>query len=116
MTLAFIGQLNHAGLSLSIGLAACLNASLLYWQLRKKNIFMPQPGWSSFLIRLLIAVVVMAGALFAMLLWMPAWEQGSMLWRLLRLAAGFGGGGGGYFLALGLLGFRLRDHPRRHPV
>ncbi len=38
MNLAFIGPLKHAGLSLSIGLAACLNASLLYWQLRKQKI------------------------------------------------------------------------------
>ncbi|WP_442796557.1 murein biosynthesis integral membrane protein MurJ [Pantoea vagans] len=116
MNLAFIGPLKHAGLSLSIGLAACLNASLLYWQLRKKNIFMPQPGWSSFLLRLLIAVVAMAGALFAMLQWMPAWEQGAMLWRLLRLAAVCAVGGGAYFLALGLLGFRLRDYARRTTV
>ncbi len=49
MNLAFIGPLKHAGLSLSIGLAACLNASLLYWQLRKQNIFTPQPGWMWFL-------------------------------------------------------------------
>ena len=38
MNLAFIGPLKHAGLSLSIGLAACLNAALLYWQLRKQKI------------------------------------------------------------------------------
>ncbi len=37
MNLAFIGPLKHAGLSLSIGLAACLNAGLLYWQLRKQG-------------------------------------------------------------------------------
>lgn len=36
MNLAFIGPLQHAGLALSIGLAACLNAGLLYWQLRKQ--------------------------------------------------------------------------------
>jgi putative peptidoglycan lipid II flippase len=46
MNLAFIGPLKHAGLSLSIGLAACLNAGLLYWQLRKQDIFTPQPGWA----------------------------------------------------------------------
>lgn len=46
MNLAFIGPLKHAGLSLSIGLAACLNASLLYWQLRKQKIFTRNPaGW-----------------------------------------------------------------------
>lgn len=48
MNTAFIGPLKHAGLSLSIGLAACLNAGLLYWQLRKQDIFTPQPGWGSF--------------------------------------------------------------------
>ena len=52
MNLAFIGPLRHAGLSLSIGLAACLNASLLYWQPRKQKIFTPQPGWMAFLLRL----------------------------------------------------------------
>ena len=60
MDLAFIGPLKHAGLSLSIGLAACLNASLLYWQLRKQKIFTPQPGWTWFLARLVISVLVMS--------------------------------------------------------
>src|SRR6185436_479029 len=31
MNLAFIGVLRHAGLALSIGLGACLNAGLLYY-------------------------------------------------------------------------------------
>ncbi|MCS5948109.1 hypothetical protein LNP05_13290 [Klebsiella pneumoniae subsp. pneumoniae] len=44
MNLAFIGPLKHAGLSLSIGLAACLNAALLYWQLRKQKNFHPAAG------------------------------------------------------------------------
>ncbi|MBU5900578.1 lipid II flippase MurJ, partial [Vibrio cholerae O1] len=70
--------LKHAGLSLSIGLAACLNASLLYWQLRKQKIFQPEPGWARFLIRLIIAVLVMAGALIGMMMVMPAWDIGSM--------------------------------------
>lgn len=45
MNLAFVGPLKHAGLALSIGLASCFNASMLYWQLRKKNIFKPLAGW-----------------------------------------------------------------------
>jgi putative peptidoglycan lipid II flippase len=113
MNLAFIGPLKHAGLSLSIGLAACLNAALLYWQLRKQDIFQPQPGWFSFLTRLLIAVVVMAAALFGILQVMPAWEEGQMWWRLIRLAAVCAIGGGAYFVMLGLLGFRPRDFARR---
>jgi len=113
MNLAFIGPLKHAGLALSIGLAACLNAALLYWQLRKKNIFIPQPGWHSFLLRLVLSVVVMAAVLVGVLMLMPAWENGSMLWRLLRLAAVCAVGGGSYFVMLGLMGFRLRDFNRR---
>lgn len=75
MNLCFIGPLKHAGLSLSIGLAACLNAALLFWQLRKKNFFEPQPGWRSFLVRLILAVIVMAAVLYAVLQFMPSWGR-----------------------------------------
>ncbi len=44
MNLAFIGPLQHAGLALSIGLAACLNAGLLYWQLRKQRLYPAATG------------------------------------------------------------------------
>ncbi|WP_075180975.1 murein biosynthesis integral membrane protein MurJ [Pantoea sp. 1.19] len=113
MNLALIGPLKHAGLALSIGLAACLNAGLLYWQLRKQQIFQPQPGWGGFMARLLAAVLVMALVLVALLQVMPAWESGNMLWRLLRLAAVCAAGGAAYFLTLAGLGFRPRDFARR---
>ncbi|TCL02300.1 murein biosynthesis integral membrane protein MurJ [Sodalis ligni] len=112
MNLAFIGPLKHAGLSLSIGLAACLNAGLLYWQLRKKNMFQPQPGWTSFLIRLVIAVLVMSAVLLGMLWVMPDWAQGNMLARLLRLALVVAVGAASYFAALAAMGFRVRDFAR----
>lgn len=116
MNLAFIGPLKHAGLSLSIGLAACLNAALLYWQLRKQDIFQPQPGWLSFMLRLLVAVLAMAAALVGMLYLMPDWANGNMLSRLLRLAAVCAVGGGVYFAVLGLSGFRPRDFARRGQI
>ncbi|MFO6484979.1 lipid II flippase MurJ [Escherichia coli] len=90
MNLAFIGPLKHAGLSLSIGLAACLNASLLYWQLRKQKIFTPQPGWMAFLLRLVVAVLVMSGVLLGMLHIMPEWSLGTM-----PLLTAFNGGRAG---------------------
>ncbi|MBL7635862.1 murein biosynthesis integral membrane protein MurJ [Atlantibacter hermannii] len=113
MNLAFIGPLRHAGLSLSIGLAACLNASLLYWQLRKQKIFQPEPGWARFLIRLIIAVLVMAGALIGMMMVMPAWDLGTMPYRILRLLAVVIVGVVAYFATLAVLGFRVRDFARR---
>lgn len=113
MNLVFIGPLQHAGLALSIGLAACLNASLLYWQLRKQNIFQPQPGWAMFLIKLMIAVLVMAAVLIGMMWLMPEWSQGNMLARLLRLTMVVVAGSLTYFTVLGALGFRPRDFARR---
>jgi putative peptidoglycan lipid II flippase len=113
MNLAFIGPLKHAGLSLSIGLAACLNASLLYWQLRKQNIFTPLAGWGSFLTRLFIAVIVMAVALLALLYVMPDWAQGNMVHRLVRLLAVVVVGIVAYFATLAALGFRIKDFARR---
>ncbi|MBV8874018.1 MAG: murein biosynthesis integral membrane protein MurJ [Metakosakonia sp.] len=113
MNLAFIGPLKHAGLSLSIGLAACLNASLLYWQLRKQNIFTPQAGWGRFLTRLFIAVIVMAAALLGMLYVMPDWAQGNMAHRLVRLMVVVVVGVVAYFATLAVLGFRVKDFARR---
>jgi len=113
MNLAFIGPLKHAGLSLSIGLAACLNAGLLYWQLRKQQIFTPQPGWSSFLLRLVIAVLVMAAALVGMLYVMPDWSLGTMPYRLLRLMAVVVVGVVAYSPPLAVLGFKVKEFARR---
>ncbi len=113
MNLAFIGPLKHAGLSLSIGLAACLNASLLYWQLRKKKIFTPQPGWGSFLLRLIVAVVIMAAVLLGVMHLMPEWSQGEMPMRILRLMGVVVAGVVAYFATLALLGFKVKEFARR---
>ncbi|KEA52655.1 membrane protein [Mangrovibacter sp. MFB070] len=113
MNLAFIGPLKHAGLSLSIGLAACLNAALLYWQLRKKGIFTPEPGWRLFLFRLVCAVVVMAVVLVGVMSVMPAWHSGGMPERLLRLVAVVVAGVVAYFATLLVLGFKIKEFARR---
>ncbi|EFW11955.1 integral membrane protein MviN [Serratia symbiotica str. Tucson] len=113
MNLTFISSLKHAGLALSIGLAACLNAALLYWQLRQQKIFQPQPSWAVFLSKLGAAVLVMAGVLMSVMWLMPCWDQGNMLERLLRLAVVVVAGVVAYFAVLAGLGFRPRDFARR---
>lgn len=113
MNLTFISSLKPAGLALSIGLAACLNAALLYWQLRQQKIFQPQPGWAVFLSKLGTAVLVMAGVLMSVMWLMPCWDQGNMLERLLRLAVVVVAGVVAYFAVLAGLGFRPRDFARR---
>lgn len=113
MNLAFIGPLKHAGLSLSIGLAACLNAALLYWQLRRQDIFRPLPGWKLFLVRLIVGVAVMSGVLIGMLILLPSWDTGSMFYRLARLMLVVVVGAASYFATLMLLGFKVKDFAKR---
>lgn len=113
MNLAFIGPLKHAGLALSIGIAACLNAGLLYWQLHKRNYFQPKAGWGIFLLKLVIALIVMTAALLAMMWAMPDWDSGSMFFRIMRLLTVVIVGVVAYFGSLAVLGFRPRDFARR---
>lgn len=113
MNLVLIGPLAHAGLALAISLAACLNAGLLYWQLRRADIFQPLPGWGLFLLKLALAVLVMVAVLLALLQIMPPWAEGEMPVRLLRLGALVVAGLIAYFGMLLIVGFRLRDFARR---
>lgn len=113
LNLILIGPLQHVGLALAIGLAACLNAGLLFWQLRRHNLFIPQAGWTGFLLRLLIAVVVMTAVLFGLMQLLPSWSEGLMWQRLLRLGGLVAAGVLAYFASLFLLGFRVRDFNRR---
>lgn len=112
MNLAFIVPLRHAGLALAIGLAACLNASLLYFGLRRRGVYRPQPGWRAFWLKLLAALAVMG-----LVLWFGAGPEQSWLARsgserIVRLAAVVGAGALAYFGSLFALGFRLRDFRR----
>ena len=105
--------LGHAGLALSIGLAACLNAALLYRGLRRHGIYTPQPGWLPFILKLGAAVAVMAVGLWFGMGSENAWLQKSTLGRTIHLSWLVPLGVTAYFATLWLLGFRLRDFKRR---
>ena len=106
-------EMAHVGLALAISLAACLNAGLLYWQLLRADIFRPLPGWGVFLFKLVVAVAVMVAVLLGLLQVMPAWAEGEMFVRLVRLGALVLAGLVAYFGMLLILGFRPRDFARR---
>lgn len=109
----FVLDFRHAGLALAIGLAACVNAALLYHHLRKANIFQPQSGWPLFLGKLLCALVVMGLVLYFAMGDAAAWLNLSVIQRLGYLTGLVVLGGASYFLTLALLGFRPRDYIRR---
>ncbi|MNG26566.1 putative peptidoglycan biosynthesis protein MurJ [compost metagenome] len=58
-------------------------------------------------------MLVMLAVLLAIMHFMPAWADGNMLMRLLRLGVLVLGGVLAYFGMLLLMGFRLRDFSRR---
>jgi putative peptidoglycan lipid II flippase len=113
MNLMFIWPLKHAGLALSIGLGACLNAGILFHKLRSHGIFQPQPGWTGFLLKLFAALAVLG-----LLLWFgmgkeSAWIAYRFSQRMLHLAGLVVGGVAAYFATLWLLGFRMEQFKRR---
>ncbi|MBS0510529.1 MAG: murein biosynthesis integral membrane protein MurJ [Proteobacteria bacterium] len=113
MNLAFIVPLRHAGLALAIGLASCLNATLLYRGLRRRKVYEPQPGWGAFWLKLAIALLVMGAVLWFGSGPQQHWLEIHGLARGLRLAAVIAAGVVAYFATLFALGFRLRDFRRR---
>ena len=113
MNLAFIGWIGHAGLALSIGLAACLNAGMLYRGLRRLNIYEPQAGWGSFVAKLGLALVTMGIVLWFGMGKEINWLQSGFIERIIHLAWLVPLGAGAYFATLWILGFRLGDFKRR---
>ncbi len=118
MNLVFVLWLGigHAGLALSIGLAACLNAAMLYHGLRRLDIYHPQPGWGSFLVKLALALVAMAAVLWFAMGSEASWLQDNFMARGVRLGWLVPLGCVAYFATLWALGFRLRDFKKRTAV
>jgi putative peptidoglycan lipid II flippase len=113
MNLLFVPYIAHAGLALSIGLGACLNAAFLYLGLRRKGIYQPQAGWPMFLLRVAGAAFLMSGVaavLAGQFDWIALHAQ--PLLRVAMLAGIMIAAGASYFGALLLMGFRFGDFRR----
>ncbi|MBX3680476.1 MAG: oligosaccharide flippase family protein, partial [Rhodocyclaceae bacterium] len=113
MNLAFITPLQHAGLALSIGLASCLNAGMLYRGLRAKGIYAPQDGWGLFLGKLAIALLVLGASLWFAAGSAESWLAGQGIARVAKLAGVVAVGAVAYFATLFILGFRPADFRRK---
>lgn len=113
MNVAFIGWFKHAGLALSIGLASCLNAGLLWRGLRQRGVYQPRPGWGVFMLKLLAALLVLGSVLWLATAEDAAWLAMGARQRMLGLSGVVLGGIASYFATLWLLGFRLHDFRRK---
>src|SRR6266700_4005276 len=113
MNAALIVPLKHAGLALAIGLGACLNAGLLFRQLRRHGIYLPQPGWGTFALKVAAALAAMAVALWLATGPAPWWLGASGTTRAVAISGLVLLGAAAYFACLWLLGFRPGDFTRR---
>ena len=113
MNLAFIGPFKHAGLALSTGLAACFNAGLLLYHLRKSGIYAPQPGWLRFFAQLALALLSMGGVLFWAMGDAQSWLHMRALDKVLHLSALVAIGASVYFGVLFAAGIRWQDFMKR---
>lgn len=114
MNLVFVPMLGVAGLALSIGLGACINASFLFTGLRRRHIYVPHAGWLAFFLKVVAAVALMGAV---------AWfSQAQLDWAALRahpllrigaLGLIIAASAIAYFAVLFALGFRPRDFTRR---
>ena len=114
LNLVLVPWVGVAGLSLSIGLGALMNALLLLVGLRRLGAYRPQAGWVGFVLRVLLATAALTAVL--------AWGAGAVDWLALRanwplrvawLAALLAAAAAVYFAALWLGGIRLHQFVRR---
>jgi putative peptidoglycan lipid II flippase len=114
MNLVFVPRLAHAGLALSIGLGALVNAGWLFIGLRRAGLYTPEPGWRGFALRVVLASGAMGGWLF--------WAAQALDWIVMReqpwlrigaLAGCLVTAGLLYFACLLASGLKLRQFARR---
>lgn len=106
MNLILIGPLAHAGLALATSIASFINAGLLFYHLKKNNIYLPASGWSVFAARVFCAVSFMSAVLYFAAPDVPLWGTWDTLTRVLQLTLWIIIGACSYFAILWLSGLR----------
>ncbi len=106
-------HLHHAGLALAIGLGSCANSAILFYFLRKRGIYRPEPGWAAFFAKVGAALAALGVGLWLGMGSEQYWLAAHGWARILRLAALVAGGMAVYFGVLFALGFRLKDFSKR---
>jgi putative peptidoglycan lipid II flippase len=114
MNVLFVPWIGHAGLALSVGLGATINAIWLFVGLKRGGWYQPMPGWGRF-----VAVVVLATLTMGTLLagatvgidWVGLHGHDGL--RVAWLAASLAAAALVYFGVLYVAGFRPRDFFRR---
>lgn len=114
LNIALVPVLQHAGLALSIGLGALINAGWLLVGLKRRGTYTPSAGWGLFLLQVLAGTAILT--VFLM------WAAGSFPWVAWRaeplkragmMALMLAGSAAIYFTALAASGMKLRQFVTR---
>ena len=108
MNFIWVPMFAHAGLALSIGIGAMLNATLLWYFLKNSGRYIPQPGWARLAMQSVVAALLMGAFLY----WANAhWDwvglRENALSRIGLLAGLMACGVAIYGATLWVLGFRI---------
>ncbi len=113
LNLVFVPMFRHAGLALSVGVGALVNAVWLFFALRRRGAYRPAPGWGRFLVAVGVSTLILGGGLAlaqARIDWIhPA---GGEAGRIALMAACLGCAALVYFVGLAAFGLRPRDFAR----
>ena len=114
MNVAFVPFLGHAGLALSVGIGATINAVWLFVGLKRGGWYQPMPGWRRFTAAIVLATLLMGGLLAGATVvidWVGLAGRDGL--RAALLAACLAAAALIYFGVLFAAGFRPRDFFRR---
>jgi len=114
LNLVLVPWLGHAGLALSIGLGALVNAGLLLVGLLRQGVFKPQAGWAALGLRVGVATLAVSAVLYGAehhVDWIGLRAHEG--WRALAMAGVMAGVALLYFGVLALCGLRPRHLARR---
>jgi len=112
MNLILIPHFQHVGLALAISIGASFNAFMLFWALKQLKIYQVQKDLIIFLIKVIIAAIIMGFALFLLSPNFEYWLNSGFIKRLYSLGILVLLGTMIYLAVLLLLGIRPRHFQR----
>lgn len=114
LNIALVPWLRHAGLALSIGIGALVNAGWLLVGLLRRGSYKPSPGWGVFALQVLAATALLgvfltwAAHYFPWVQWRDApWLRAGAMAGMLAASAAI------YFVSLAVAGVKLRQFVTR---
>jgi putative peptidoglycan lipid II flippase len=107
LPLMYLWNIGHVGLALATSVAAILNAGLLLRGLLRAGFYQFQPGWTVYMLRLLLSTACMGAAVLLISPDSSAWSEWRWDQRIFELVLLCGAGVGVYFTCHLLLGTRM---------